>query len=259
MKSVATLARPRCLVLRIVLVLLAPAENAFDHRPARLRHTVAFMPRGASVDGALTTLTGCGDAVALRHMRRNVDGAQMGHMVSRVIGLIFAHCDAVAGLLGFGLEHDLRSAALGSAVGKGDHAGDRQPMPVLHGGMAHVTELSAFPPGGLAVETAVGIAGACMRVIFALLAVEVGPAVVVAAAVLGAETLCEAHASISVPSAEKCSSDNSGLTSGWFRSLVMNLANTAPVCSRSRFFVKVVGSQIGSSGESPTNQRYKRL
>ena len=54
--------------------------------------------------------------------------------------------------------------------------------------MAHVTEL-CFPPGGLAVETAVGIAGACMRVIFALLAVEVGPAVVVAAAVLGAETL----------------------------------------------------------------------
>ena len=78
------------------------------------------MPRGASVDGALTTLTGCGDAVVLRHMRRNVDGAQMGHMVSRVIGLIFAHCDAVAGLLGFGLEHDLRSAALGSAVGEGN-------------------------------------------------------------------------------------------------------------------------------------------
>src|ERR1700736_131468 len=138
-------------------------------------------------------------------------GAQMGHMVSRVIGLIFAHRDAAAGLLGFGLEHDLRSAALGSAVGKRDHAGHRQPMPVLHGGVAHVTEL-CFPPGGLAVETAVGIAGARMRVVFALLAVEVGPAVVVATAVLGAETLVEGHASISVPSTEKCSSDNSGLT-----------------------------------------------
>ena len=52
---------------------------------------------------------------------------------------------------------------------------------------------------------------------------------------------------------------SSGLTSGWFRNLLMNLANTAPLRSRSRFFVKVVGSRIGSSGESPTNQRYKRL
>src|SRR5580704_10993723 len=184
-------------------VLLAPAEDAFDHRSTRLRHAIAFVPRGASVDGAPTTLAGCGDAVVLRHMRRNVDGAQMGHMVGRVIGLIFAHRDAAACLLGFGLEHDLRSAALGGAVGERDHARHRQPMAVLHGG--------------------------------------------------------EAHASISVPSTEKCSSDNSGLTSGWFRSLLMNLANTAPVCSRSRFFVKVVGSQIGASGESPTNQRYKRL
>src|SRR6185312_786593 len=99
--------------------------------------------------------------------------------------LIFAHRDAAARLLGFGLEHDLRSAALGSAVGERDHARHRQPMAVLHGGVAHVT----FPPGGLAVESAVGIASARMRVVFALLAVEVGPAVVVATAVLGAETL----------------------------------------------------------------------
>ncbi len=27
-------------------VLLAPAEDAFGHRPARLRHAVAFVPRG---------------------------------------------------------------------------------------------------------------------------------------------------------------------------------------------------------------------
>jgi hypothetical protein len=168
-------------------VLLAPAEDAFDHRPTRLRHAIAFVPRGASVDGAPTALAGCGDAVVLRHMRRNIDGAQVGHMVSRVIGLIFAHCDAAAGLPGFGLEHDLRGAALGSAIGERDHAGHRQPMPVLHGGVAHIAELR-LPPGGLAVESAVGIASACMRVVFTLLAVEVGAAVG-AAAVLGAETL----------------------------------------------------------------------
>jgi hypothetical protein len=37
-------------------VLLAPAEGAFDHRPTRLRHAIAFVPRGASVDGAPTRL-----------------------------------------------------------------------------------------------------------------------------------------------------------------------------------------------------------
>src|SRR2546429_8898181 len=73
---------------------------------------------------------------------------------------------------------------------------------------------------------------------------------------LGRKLFCEAQASISVPSTEKCSSDNSGLT--WMvQSLVMNLANTSPFCSRSRFFVNTVGSHTGSSGESPTNQWYK--
>ena len=37
-------------------VLLAPAEDAFGHRPARLRHAIALVPRGPSVDGAPATL-----------------------------------------------------------------------------------------------------------------------------------------------------------------------------------------------------------
>jgi hypothetical protein len=158
-------------------MLLAPTEDAFSHRPARLRQAVAFVPRGTSVDGTLAALASCGNAVVLCHMRRDVDSAQIGHMIGRVIGLVFAHCDAATGLLGLGLEHHLRSAALGSPVGERDHAGHRQSMPVLHGGVAHIAELR-FPPGGLAVKTAVGIAGARMRVVLALLAVEVGPAVV---------------------------------------------------------------------------------
>src|SRR6266516_161711 len=50
-----------CLAHRAML--FAPAEDAFGHRPARLRHAVAFVPRGASVDGALAALAGRGDAV----------------------------------------------------------------------------------------------------------------------------------------------------------------------------------------------------
>src|SRR5258705_13432593 len=76
---------------------------------------------------------------------------------------------------------------------------------------------------------------------------------------LGRKLFCEAQASINVPSTEKCSSDSSGLTCGWFRSLVMNFVNTSPLCSRSRFLVKVVGPPTGSAGDSPPNQGDKRL
>src|SRR5258707_155853 len=121
-------------------------------------------------------------------MRRDVEGAQLGHMIGGVVGLVFTHRDAAASLLGFGLEHPLRSAALGRAAGQRDHAGHRQPMPVLHGGVAHIAELR-LAAGGLAVKPTIGVSRARMGVILALLAVEVGPAVVIAAAILGTEAL----------------------------------------------------------------------
>src|SRR5215831_670036 len=161
-------------------------------------------------------------------MRRDVDRAQIGHMISSVIGFVFAHRNASAELLDFDLEHRLRSAPLSGAGGERDHAGHRQPMPVLHRGVAHVAELR-LPPGCLAVKSAVGIGHARMRVVLALLPMEVGPPSSSPLPSLGRKLFCEAQASISVPSTEKCSSDNSGLTCGWFKSLVMNLANTSPL------------------------------
>ena len=65
-------------------VLLAPAEDAFDHRTARLRHAIAIVPRGAGVDGAAAAPDA--GAVVLRHVRRDVDGAQVGDMIGRVVG-----------------------------------------------------------------------------------------------------------------------------------------------------------------------------
>ena len=56
-------------------MLLTPAEHAFDHRPARLRHAISLVARGPLVDGASTVPAGFGDAVVLRHVRRDVDGA----------------------------------------------------------------------------------------------------------------------------------------------------------------------------------------
>src|SRR5260370_35095944 len=121
-------------------------------------------------------------------MRRDVDGGQIGDMIGGVIGLVFAYRDASAALLGFGLEHGLRSVALSGAVGERDHAGHRQPMLVLHGGVAHVAELR-LPPGRLAVKPAVGIGLARMRVVLALLPMEVDATIAIAAPVLGAKAL----------------------------------------------------------------------
>src|SRR5262249_58123694 len=100
---------------------------------------------------------------------------------------------------------------------------------------------------------AVGVSGA--RIVHVKWAVRTAALV----PCLGEKLDGEAEALMIVPSTEKCSSDNSGSTCGWYKSLVMNLANTSPFCSRSRFFVNTVGSHTRSSGESPTNQRYRRL
>ena len=59
-------------------------------------------------------------------------------------------------------------------------------MPVLHGGVAHIAKLG-LPSGCLAIKPAVRVAGARMGVVLALLAVEVGAIIIVAATVLGAK------------------------------------------------------------------------
>src|ERR1700688_5027479 len=217
------------------------------------------MPRGSFVDGAVAGLAGYGDGLVLRHMRCDVDGAKIGHMIGRIIRLVLTDRDAVAGGFASRLQHDLRGSAFGGAIGMRDHAGHRQPVPVLHGGRGPYSKAS--PPA----RRPCGKAGCRGRLVLACVSFlrfwpwKLAPSSSSPLPSLGRKLFCDAHASISVPSTEKCSSDSSGLTCGWFRSLVMNFLNTSPFCSRSRFLVKVVGSQIGSSGESPTNQRYNRL
>ncbi len=60
-------------------------------------------------------------------------------------------------------------------------------MAVLHGGMAQIAQ-PGFAARRLAIEPAVGIAGAGMGVILALLAAEIR-AIAAVAAILGAEAL----------------------------------------------------------------------
>src|SRR3981189_936594 len=152
-------------------VLLAPTEDAFDHRPARLRHAISRMPRGSFVDGAVAGLAGFGDGLVLCHMRRHADGAKIGDMIGGIVRLVLTGRDAAARRLGSRAP-----------------AGPRQPMPVLHGGVAHIAKLG-LPSGRLAIKPAVRVASARMGVVLALLAVEVRAVVIVTAAVLGAKTL----------------------------------------------------------------------
>jgi CBS domain-containing protein len=75
----------------------------------------------------------------------------------------------------------------------------------------------------------------------------------------GRKLFIEAQASISVPSTEKCSLDNSFLTCGKARSAARNSCATSVSSSRSRLCVNTVGCHTAASIGSPTNQRNKRL
>src|SRR5215510_9263495 len=108
-------------------VLLAPSENALDHRPSRLRYAVPRMPRGSFVDGAAAVLAGFSDGLILRHMRRHAHGAKIGDMISRIVRLVLTGRDAAACSFASRLQHGLRSPALGGAIGIRDPAGHRQP------------------------------------------------------------------------------------------------------------------------------------
>ena len=68
-----------------------------------------------------------------------------------------------------------------------------------------------------------------------------------------------AHDSISVPSTPKCSFDSSRASRALRTIRRMSLRATFASISRSRLFVNVEWSQIGSSIDSPTNQRNSRL
>src|SRR4051812_35063218 len=146
------------------------------------------MPRGSFVDGAVAGLAGFGDGLVLCHMRRHADGAKIGDMIGRIVRLVLTGRDAAAYGFASRLQHGLRSPAFGGAIGMRDPAGHRQPMPVLHGGMAHIAKLG-LPSGRFAIKPAVGVTGARMGIVLALLAVEVRAVVIVTAAVLGAKAL----------------------------------------------------------------------
>lgn len=239
-------------------VLFAPAEDAFDHLAPRLRHTVTLVPRRAGVDRAVAVVAGFGFGVVLCHMWCRAELAQHGNMVCRVISLVLANRGGLARFFGLLLQQRLGRATFRRTVRLRDHASHGEPVAVFHQRMAHIAQfrLAALR---LAVQAAVGVGRAGMRVIFAFLAVNVLAAVAVAGTVLGFEAFVAGQASINVPSTENCAFDNNGSTVGCRSNALMNFSNTSLCCSRSRFFVNVVASHTGASGDRPQNQRNSRL
>jgi hypothetical protein len=129
-----------------------------------------------------------GDSLVLCHVRCHVDGAKIGDVIGGIVRLVLTGRDAVAGSLAltFSVISEARRSAVPLAcVTMPDH---RQPMPVLHGGMAHIAKLRLLP-GRLAIKSAVWVANTRMGVVLALLAMEVRAVIIVPAAVLGTKAL----------------------------------------------------------------------
>ena len=192
-------------------MLRAPSKQALDHVACALREAVAFVPCGPSVDGRLACLSGLYDIRVDGDVRGDVLCPQAHHVFRNIIGLV--HADRDAGLWrGVLPQHLLRCRTFRRAAGLRDQPRDGQAVPVFPRGVSHVAEVALLPLT-LAVEAAVGIGRAVMRVVLACRAVPWKFAPSPSVSLFRLKLLWPAHASISVPSTEKCSSDNSGVTS----------------------------------------------
>ena len=187
-KSSGDTSNPAMLSLAHRAMLLAPAKDAFDHLAALLRLVITPMPCRAAIDRASSPLTGFGRAIVLRHMRRDVDGTQVFNMALRIIGLVRACRNAMTNGFAFGFQHGLRGAPFRGAIGLCDDPCHRKPVPVLHGDMTHVAE-PRLPPRRLAIETALRIGRARMRLVRAFLAAKIRAISFIVAAVLGPKAL----------------------------------------------------------------------
>src|ERR1043166_6074071 len=153
---------------------LDPAERLLDLLSLDRADAVARMPGRARIDGRTTV------DIVLRDMRDAAARATAGHEAGGVIVLVAADRAAGAGIV---LDHVERSLALRRAVGLGQARIDDEPVEVLRHQMAHVTELGLLA-GAFAKEPGIGISGRGMRVVLALLAMEVALGVAPAALAL---------------------------------------------------------------------------
>src|SRR5437868_14189054 len=131
-------------------------------------------------------------------MRCVVHLAQRRNVIVGVVGFVLADRDSSSRSFGFLLEHRLGGTSLGGAAGLRDGAVNSKTVAVLHDRMTHIAELG-LAPGRFAIELGLRVACALMRVVLAPLAVKFEPSPLSEPS-LGWKLLCEAQASMSVPS-----------------------------------------------------------
>ena len=142
---------------------LDPAEGFLDPLPLDRADAIARVAGGAGIDRRAAV------RVVLRDVRRAATFAASGHEVSGIVVLIAAHRAAGSDTV---LDHIERGLTLRRAVRLGHPGINDEPVAVLRHQMSHVTELG-FLARALAEQPGIWIAGRGMRVVLALLAMEI--------------------------------------------------------------------------------------
>src|SRR5471032_1479452 len=142
---------------------LHPPKGFFDPLALDRADTIAGMAGRARVD------RGAAVEIVLRDVRRAAAFATAGDKFGGVIVLVATYGAAGPGIV---LDHVECGRALGCAVGLGQSGIDDKAIAVLHHQMPHVAELGLLA-GTFAEQARVGVGGREMRVILALLAMEV--------------------------------------------------------------------------------------
>jgi hypothetical protein len=152
--------------------LLQPSE-ALLHQPAAAQaDRVAGVPCGSPVEVRAAL------GVVLRNMQGDVELERSLDEVLRVAGLVRAQRDAPFAASALLFEQDQRGLAFGVAIGRGHHRGGDQAVAVLHQRVAEIGQMRLLAIA-LHVQPRVRIGGRLMRLVRALLAVEVRPVAIV--------------------------------------------------------------------------------
>src|SRR5579864_1206951 len=142
---------------------LDPAEQLFDALALDVADAIARMASCACIDCRAAF------SVVLRHMRGAAAFTAAGNEVGGVIVLVTTDGAARLGIV---LDHVERRRALGGTVGLGQARVDDEAVAVLDHQVAHMAKLGLLA-GALAEQAGVRVGGGEMRVILALLPMEV--------------------------------------------------------------------------------------
>ena len=146
-------------------VLLAPSKPTLDHFAFARRSGAALVPGGSSVDGRLARPSGLRAIRIDGNVRCDVLRPQAFQVRFKIIGFVRADRDACM-WQSFLPQHLLQCRAFRRTACLCDEPRDGQAVPVFDRGVPHVAKCTLLPLA-LAVEAAVGMGRAFMRIVLA--------------------------------------------------------------------------------------------